>query len=109
MNPAPESEDLALLEHFTRRLEQLGTARPLHELVAGGGFASASYRLSLLALLADGGEGGEGGPAAGPVGAFMRLPLAVEFEDRLCAVGDDEIAAMTHGTVGPRRNASESA
>lgn len=94
-----QSEDLRLLEHFTHRLETLPSPRPLHHVVAGGGFAPASYRLSLLALLAD---GTAAGPEEGPVGAFMRLPVDVAFGDTLTAVGDDEIAAMTLGEVRPR-------
>lgn len=94
-----QSEDLRLLEHFTHRLEALPSPRPLHHIVAGGGFAPASYRLSLLALLAD---GTAAGPEEGPVGAFMRLPVDVEFGDTLTPVGDDEIAAMTLGEVRPR-------
>jgi hypothetical protein len=40
------AEDLRMLEHFTRRLGALAAAQPLHQVVAGGGFAPASYRLS---------------------------------------------------------------
>ena len=101
---ALQAEDLRLLEHFTHRLEALPAPQPLHQIVAGGGFAPASYRLSLLALLADGaGSGTEAGPEEGPVGSFMRLPVDVEFGDTLTAVGEDEIAAMTLGEVRPRK------
>lgn len=96
---AVEQEDMRLLEHFTRRLGAVHAQTPLHDVVNGGGFAPASYRLSLLALLADG-EGG--GPAEGAVGDFMRLPLDVDFSDRLISVGEDEIAAITEGHVRPR-------
>ena len=96
---APETEDLALLQHFTRRLETLPDAQPLHRVVAGGGFALASYRLSLLALLAD---GADASPASGPVAEFMRLPLDVRFGDTLVPVGEDEIAAINAGDVSPR-------
>lgn len=95
----PETEDLALLEHFTRRLEGLPAPQPLHRVVAGGGFGLASYRLSLLALLAD---GKDTSPEEGPIGSFMRLPLEVEFADTLTPVGEDEIAAMTLGQIRPR-------
>jgi hypothetical protein len=99
LDAAPEQEDLALLEHFARRLDELPAATPLHAIVAGGGFAPASYRLSLLALLAD---GDESGPPDGPVGAFMRLPLEVSFGDALVPVGEDEIATISDGQVAPR-------
>ena len=96
---ALQSEDLRLLEHFTHRLAALPEPQPLHRVVAGGGFALASYRLSLLALLAD---GAQAGPEDGPVGTFMRLPVDVEFGDTLSAVGADEIAAVTQGEARPR-------
>ena len=96
---APQNEDLRLLEHFTHRLEALPAPQPLQHVVAGGGFAPASYRLSLLALLAD---GAEAGPEDGPVGSFMRLPVDVEFGEALTPVGEDEIAAITIGEVRPR-------
>lgn len=96
---APQAEDLRLLEHFTHRLEGLPAPQPLQQVVAGGGFAPASYRLSLLALLAD---GAEAGPEDGPVASFMRLPVEVAFGDTLTAVGEDEIAAITTGEVRPR-------
>ncbi|ACK54713.1 hypothetical protein [Thauera aminoaromatica] len=100
---APQAEDLRMLEHFTHRLGALPAPQPLHHVIAGGGFAPASYRLSLLALLADGAETApEGGPEDGPVSSFMRLPVEVEFGDTLTAVGEDEIGAMTLGEVRPR-------
>jgi hypothetical protein len=99
VSAAPDQDDLALLEHFTRRLDALPASSPLEAIVAGGGFAPAAYRLSLLALLAD---GASAGPADGPVGAFMRLPLDVLFGDTLVPVGQDEIAAISAGSVAPR-------
>ncbi len=107
---ALQSEDLRLLEHFTYRLAALPEPQSLHRVVAGGGFALASYRLSLLALLADGARGGpEDGPEDGPVGTFMRLPVDIEFGDTLTAVGADEIAAITQGEARPRTPAPASA
>ena len=98
-----QTEDLRLLEHFTHRLETLPAPQPLHQVVAGGGFAIASYRLSLLALLAD---GAQAGPEDGPVGRFMRLAVEVEFGDALTPVDEDEIAAITLGEVRPRQPGS---
>lgn len=96
---APESEDLALLEHFNQRLARLNAPRPLAEVVAGGGFAAASYRLSLLAMLAD---GSQSAPDQGPIGRFMRLPLEVDFGDGLVVVEQDEIARISSGEIRPR-------
>jgi hypothetical protein len=98
----PEEEDLRLLTHFTGRLAALEAPAPLHEIVAGGGFHHAAYRLSLLAMLADTrAVSGEDGP----VGSFMRLPMEVDFGDTLVDVGLDEIARMTRGEVRPRGRA----
>jgi len=99
INTTPEAEDLRLLQHFTHRLESLSGPRALQDVVSGGGFAPASYRLSLLALLAD---GEDASPVDGPIGTFMRLPLTVHFGEQLVAVGDDEIAAINAGEVVPR-------
>lgn len=105
--PAPEHEDLRLLEHLARRLDTLAEPAALHQVVGGGGFGPASYRLSLLALLADGDT--SAGPADGPVGDFMRLPLAVRFGDTLVEVGEDEIAAMSEGEIVPRKRPAAAA
>lgn len=99
VNLAPEHDDLGLLQHFTRRLDSLRGDQPLQAVVAGGGFAPAAYRLSLLALLAD---CESAGPAEGPVGEFMRVPVEVQFGPRLVPVGEDEIAAISEGFVAPR-------
>jgi len=103
---APETEDLALLQHFAARLGQLSQPARLAEVVAGGGFAPAAYRLSLLALLADGEhDHAYAGPTAGPVGEFMRLPLDVLFGDTLETIDADEIALISTGRVAPRGRA----
>ena len=94
IGPAPET--LARLAPADAEPETLA------RLVAGGGFPAASYRLSLLALLADGGDSDNSSPADGPIGEFMRLPLDVLFESATVKVGEDEIAAMSSGRVGPR-------
>jgi len=106
VSTAPEQDDLRLLQHFTRRLGGLPDSVPLQTIVAGGGFAPAAYRLSLLALLAD---GESAGPADGPVGDFMRLPVNVQFSDRLIPIGEDEIAAISDGSVAPRLTRSATA
>lgn len=95
----PEQDDLALLEHFTRRLDDLADAAPLGAIVAGGGFAPAAYRLSLLALLAD---SETAVPPKGPVGDFMRVAVDVVFGDRLVPVDEDGIATISDGRVTPR-------
>ncbi len=96
---APEAEDLGLLQHFSQRLDAIADAQPLSAVVAGGGFAPAAYRLSMLALLAD---GDDGSPADGPVGDFMSLPFNVVFGDTLERIDNDEIAEISTGSVAPR-------
>lgn len=100
VDTAPPEEDLDLLRRFSQRLGTVSHAQPLSAIVGGGGFAAASYRLSMLALLAD---GDDGSPADGPVGDFMNLPFEVIFSDSLERVDADEIAAISTGTVAPRR------
>ncbi|MBT0963757.1 hypothetical protein [Denitromonas iodatirespirans] len=94
---APEEEDLRLLTHFAERLDAIDTEpATLHAMVAGGGFGHAAYRLSLLALLAD---SQDSAPSDGPIGAFMRLPLKVDFEPTLVEVGHDDIARISAGSI----------
>lgn len=94
---APEHEDLRLLTHFAERLDTIDLEpATLHDMVAGGGFGHAAYRLSLLALLAD---SQDSAPADGPIGAFMRLPLKVDFESTLVEVGHDDIARISAGSI----------
>lgn len=94
----PEEEDLRLLTHFTGRLNTLREDTPLHDMIGGGGFHHAAYRMSLLAMLAD----ATGTSEEGPVGEFLKIPMDVIFEDTLVDVGADEIARMTRGIVRPR-------
>ena len=94
---APEEEDLRLLTHFAGRLGAIDTEpATLHDAVSGGNFGHAAYRLSLLALLAD---SQDSAPADGPIGAFMRLPLKVDFDTTLVDVGHDEIARISAGSI----------
>ncbi|MCL2658477.1 MAG: hypothetical protein FWD62_13900 [Betaproteobacteria bacterium] len=93
-NMAPESEDLSLLWKLADRLANVAASAPAHRLVLGGGFAPASYRLSLLSLL-----GGVEAQAEGPVADFTQMPYDLVLEDQLVAVHEDEVAQMSAGHI----------
>ncbi len=93
-NLPPETEDLSLLDRLTERLGNVGEATPAHRLVQGGGFAPASYRLSLLSLL-----GGALAQAEGPVADFTQMPFDLVLEEQLVAIHEDEIAQMSAGNI----------
>ncbi|MGC3965515.1 MAG: hypothetical protein QM803_19935 [Rhodocyclaceae bacterium] len=98
----PESEDLGLLIRLTQRIDKVADTAPISQFVAGGGFAPASYRLSLLALL-----GNEEAQAQGPVADFTQMPFELVLEDRLIELNEDEIAAISAGEI--RRRAPDAA
>ncbi|WP_324256029.1 hypothetical protein [Niveibacterium sp. 24ML] len=93
-NLAPESEDLSLLWKLTDRLTNVAETAPAHRLVLGGGFAPASYRLSLLSLL-----GGVEAQAEGPVADLTQMPYELVLEDHQIPVHQDEVATMSAGSV----------
>ncbi|MBU0604377.1 MAG: hypothetical protein KKD25_18470 [Gammaproteobacteria bacterium] len=98
------AEDLRLLELFAGRLNRLDAPASLADVVPGGGFAQASYRLSLLALLRDADAEALTGIEAGdgPVADFLRLALDVRFTEALQPVSDDDVAAISVGSITPR-------
>ncbi|WP_341678769.1 hypothetical protein [Niveibacterium sp. SC-1] len=99
-NLAPETEDLSLLWKLTDRLTDVADEAPAQRLVLGGGFAPASYRLSLLSLL-----GGVEAQAEGPVADFTQMPYELQLEAELVQVNQDEIAWMSAGRVVRREGA----
>ncbi|HEY9192535.1 MAG TPA: hypothetical protein VIO81_06640 [Methyloversatilis sp.] len=99
---APPAEDLRLLELFGKRIRQLDAATPLADIVPGGGFAQASYRMSLLALLRDSDADGVREAGEGPVADFLRMAVDVRFTEDIQPVDDDDVAAITVGEVMPR-------
>jgi len=99
-NLAPETEDLSLLWKLTDRLADVAQEAPAQRLVLGGGFAPASYRLSLLSLL-----GGVEAQAEGPVADFTQMPYELQLEAELVQVNQDEIAWMSAGRIVRREGA----
>jgi len=98
-NMAPETEDLSLLWKLTDRLSNVAETMPARRLVLGGGFAPASYRLSLLSLL-----GGVEAQAEGPVADFTQMPYDLVLEEHLVPVHEDEVALMSAGEVRRRED-----
>ena len=72
------------------------------DIVPGGSFAQASYRMSLLALLRDADADGMREAGEGPIADFLRMPVDVRFSEQLQPVEDDNVAAITVGEVVPR-------
>jgi hypothetical protein len=100
--PAPQMEDLRLLEQFGQRIERLSAPSSLADVVPGGSFAQASYRMSLLALLRDSDADGMREAGEGPIADFLRMPVDVRFSEDIQPVDDDNVAAITVGEVTPR-------
>lgn len=100
--PAPQMEDLRLLELFGQRIERLSAPSRLADVVPGGSFAQASYRMSLLALLRDSDADGMREAGEGPIADFLRMPVDVRFSEDIQPVDDDNVAAITVGEVAPR-------
>ena len=100
--PAPQMEDLRLLELFGQRIERLSAPSRLADVVPGGSFAQASYRMSLLALLRDSDADGMREAGEGPIADFLRMPVDVRFSEDIQPVDDENVAAITVGEVAPR-------
>ena len=90
----PPTEDLGLLIRLTERLADIPDEAPASRLVTGGGFAPASYRLSLLSLL-----GNEEAQAEGPVADLSQMPYDLVLEDHLVELMEDEISHMSAGRI----------
>lgn len=86
------------LAALTRLLAGLEEPLALADGVVGGGFADASYRLSLLPFLGEQNVDPELAPLA-------HLPLRVRWEEslELQPIGRDEIAAMSGGHIEPHQ------
>lgn len=85
------------LAALTRLLAGLDAPLSLADGVVGGGFADASYRLSLLAFLGEQNVDPELAPLA-------HLPLNLRWTEgpELQPIGRDEVAAMSAGHIEPK-------
>jgi hypothetical protein len=83
------------LVELTRMLAGLDAPASIADLVVGGHFGAASYRLSLLALIGETNIGPELAPLA-------ELPLTLHWDDgELQPVGRGEVAVMSGGRIAP--------
>lgn len=87
------------LVELARLLAGLEAPAGVADTVVGGGFAAASYRLSLLALLGETNIGPELAPLA-------ELPVTLEWSNALETVGRGEVAQISAGRLLPRENES---
>ncbi|WP_374334943.1 hypothetical protein [Methyloversatilis sp.] len=99
---APQMEDLRLLELFGQRIGRLSAPSSLADIVPGGSFAQASYRMSLLALLREADTDGMREAGEGPIADFLRMEVDVRFSEDIQPVADEDVAAITAGEVAPR-------
>lgn len=83
------------LVELTRLLAGLDAPAGVADTVVGGSFGAASYRLSLLALLGEANIGPELAPLA-------ELPVTLEWDDALQAVGRGEVAQISAGRLLPQ-------
>lgn len=89
------------LVELTRMLVGLSSSASVADTVVGGSFGSASYRLSLLALIGETNIGPELAPLAD-------LPLTLQWDDAMQAVGRGEVAWISAGRIQPQENNDES-
>lgn len=76
--------------------EQL-TRRPLNEVVLGGRFAQAAYRMQLLPLLGD----AQARTLQGQTGDLARQPWRAAFSSAIDSVDDAHVATLTVGHLHP--------
>ncbi|OYW63108.1 MAG: hypothetical protein B7Z32_12960 [Hydrogenophilales bacterium 12-64-13] len=85
---------------LTRMLAGLNVPASVADTVVGGSFGQASYRLSLLALIGETNIGPELAPLA-------ELPLTLQWDDDLQAVGRGEVVRISAGRILPQQNIDE--
>ncbi|WP_373889325.1 hypothetical protein [Massilia sp. TS11] len=83
--------DFANIGNFPSLEQDTPPSVPVHEALLPASFALASYRASLLPLLGDAAEASLQGATA----ELARLPVRFEPGDRMIAVNDPEIAAVS--------------
>jgi hypothetical protein len=93
----PEQVRLIALERFMAVLNGIESSLPLAEVISGGEWRDAAYRMSLLSLLGDKETQG----LSDQVGAFATIPLQVEIEPELEEVDRNGIARMSRGRIFP--------
>ena len=102
---AAEGERLQVLENWLPTLQAIDAPCELAEIIIGGTYSQAAYRLSLLALLND----TESRAMTGPVADLARLPLILKIDNELTPIKENEVAEMSGGEISPRSHASEMA
>ena len=95
--PPPE---LAALTHLLADLAARDEELAVSDAIVGDSFRAAAYRFSLLPFLGD--------PSGDPeLTAFGALPLTLHLADdeTLATPQRNEVAAISHGTIQPRKTA----
>jgi len=100
--PLPSLPDEAKpeeMEPWLARLRELSSSQAIAELVPGGSYEQAAWRLSTLPLVGD----ATGAELGGLAGALAAIPVDVAVLEGTVRIDRDEIAELSNGTVSPRR------
>lgn len=80
-----------------------GTSRPLAEVVLGGSFGKAAYRMQLLPLLGD----RQARTLQGQTGELARLPWHAGFLPVIEKTADPDVLAMSAGAIHPESDPTQ--
>ncbi|MBV8624475.1 MAG: hypothetical protein JO174_13405, partial [Herbaspirillum sp.] len=88
---------LAQLPELTSAGAETVTAQPLADVVLGGSFGKAAYRMQLLPLLGD----RQARTLQGQTGDLARLPWQAGFLPVIEKIDDPDVLAMSAGAIHP--------
>ena len=89
------AERLVLLEQFLGNLNSIATDADLGDVVVGGDYPQAAYRMSLLALLND----AESGTLTGPVAELATLPFRLNVSHETRKINRDGVREISVGML----------
>ncbi|MEO7320228.1 MAG: hypothetical protein ABIW02_01160 [Nitrosospira sp.] len=90
-----EAERLVLLEQFLGNLNSIETEANLGDVVVGGDYPQAAYRMSLLAMLND----AESGILTGPVAELATAPFKLKVSCETYKIGRDGVEEISMGIL----------
>ncbi len=90
-----EAERLVLLEQFLGNLNSIETEAELGDVVVGGAYPQAAYRMSLLAMLND----IQTGILTGPVAELAAAPFKLKVSTGVRKIGRDGVEEISMGVL----------
>lgn len=90
-----ETERLVVLEQFLANLNSIEIEASLGDVVVGGDYPQAAYRMSLLALLND----SDSGILTGPVAELATMPFKLKLSSGTHKVGRDGVEEISMGIL----------